>query len=178
LALGITAAAVGVLWAGAVQPILGMYADGAETLRQRRVLAEHMADVAATQPLLKQRASSLQASGPPTVAALEGASDALAAATLQSLVGVMADEANVRLVSSETLPAEPAGAWRRIALRLTVDAAWPALVQFMRATESATPRMFVDDLQLRAQPTVRRNREPALDISLTIEAFRAAGDKS
>ncbi len=45
----------------------------------------------------------------------------------------------------------------------------------LQAIERATPHMFVDDLQVHAQPTSERQRELPLDISFTVLAFRAPG---
>jgi len=81
-----------------------------------------------------------------------------------------------KLTTTETLPAEAVGAYRRVALRVTVDAAttWPVLVRLLQAIERATPRMFVDDLQIRAQPAPETLKEPPLDISFIVLAFRGA----
>ena len=87
----------------------------------------------------------------------------------------MANTAGVKVTSAEALPAEQAGAYRRIGLRVNLDAGWSALVALLRAVQQATPRMFVDDVQLHAQPTGEKVRELPLDIALTVLAFRMPG---
>ncbi len=162
------------VWLGAAQPLLDAYQSGETALRQRRELAGRMADLAGTLGALRHQAASLASVGAPTTATLTGATDAIAAASLQGLLESMAGSAGAHLTSAEALPAEQLGAYRRVALRVTVDATWPPLIALLQAIERATPRMFVDELQLHAQPTAEKVREQPLDISFTVLAFRAA----
>lgn len=174
LALGVTGLLLLVVWLGAVQPVLDSYDAGEAALRQRRELAGRMADLAASLPALRHQAASLATAGPPPDATLSGTTDAIAAASLQGLLESMAGSAGAHVTSAEALPAEQLGAYRRVALRVTVDATWKTLIPLLQAIERATPRMFVDELQLHAQPTSERVRELPLDISFTVLAFRAA----
>lgn len=174
LALGITAAGLLLVWIGAVQPLLDLYDSGTDTLTQRRALAGRSEDVASTLPALRREQQALAQVAPPPTATLEGASDAIAAASLQSMLETMSQKAGAHLTSAEALPAEQVGAYRRVALRVSVDAGWVTLIHLLRTIERATPRMFIDELQLHAQPTSDKVRELPLDISFTLLAFRAA----
>jgi general secretion pathway protein M len=174
LALGVTLLLLALAWFGAVQPLIDVYAAGDVALRQRRELAGRMADLAGTLGALRQQAATLATAGPPTTATLTGATDAIAAASLQSLVESMTGTAGAHLTSAEALPAEQLGAYRRVALRVSVDAKWATLVGLLQAIGRATPRMFVDELQLHAQPTGDKVPEQPLDIAFTVLAFRAA----
>ena len=174
LALGIAAIVLASVWLAAGQPLLAAYADRADALERRAALATRMADVAASLPELQREAAARSHDAPPAAATLAGASDALAGAALQSLIEGMSNSAGGHLSSTEALPAEQVGAYRRVALRVAVDATWPVLVRLLQDIERATPRMFIDDLQIRAQPAAEKLREPPLDISFTVLAFRAA----
>ncbi len=174
LALGVTVLLLVVIWLGAVQPLVDSYDGGQAALRQRQELAGRMADLAATLPALRRQAATLASAGPPADATLSGTTDAIAAASLQGLLESMSGSAGAHLTSAEALPAEQLGAYRRVALRVTVDATWRTLIPLLQAIERATPRMFVDELQLHAQPTSEKVRELPLDISFTVLAFRAA----
>jgi len=174
MALGISAIVLAAAWLAAGQPLLDAYADRADELDRRAALAARMADVAASLPELQREAQAQSTDLTPAGATLEGASDALAGAGLQGLVETMSNGAGGHLTSTEALPAEQVGAYRRVALRVTVDATWPVLVKLLQAIERATPRMFIDDLQIHAQPAADKLREPPLDISFTVLAFRAA----
>jgi len=173
LALGVTAVAACLVWLVIAQPLIDTYEAGAEALRQRAGIAERMQQLAATLPRLRREAATAAKAGPPTHATLSGASDAIATANLQSLLESMAGTAGAHLTSAEALPAQQQGNYRRVALRVSVDATWPTLVALLQAIERAMPRMFADDLQVHAQPTSEKQRELPLDISFTVLAFRS-----
>jgi general secretion pathway protein L len=84
LALGMTLAVLGALWAGVAAPLLDWHALRAEQVEARRALARRMAEIAETLPELRDQARLATAAGrAPGEATLDGASDAIAAAALQ-----------------------------------------------------------------------------------------------
>ncbi len=172
-ALGVTLLGAVLVWLGLVQPLLDAYGTRADALRQRTILADRMTDLVSTLPALRKQAAALAKAGPPANTTIGGATDAIATASLQGLLESMAGTAGVHVTSAEALPADQQGDYRRVALRVSVDATWPTLVALLQAIARATPRMFVDELQLHAQPTSDKTRELPLDISFTVLAFRA-----
>ena len=86
LALGLGAIVLAGLWLAAGQPLLDAYADRADELERRAALATRMADLSASLPELQREAAAQSTDTTPASATLEGASDALAGAALQSLV--------------------------------------------------------------------------------------------
>jgi len=175
LALGITLVGLVLVWLGLVQPVLNAYAARDDDLQRRAVLADRTADLVSTLPALRREQAALAKAGPPANATISGATDAIAAAALQSLLESMAGAAGAHITSAEALPADQQGNYRRVEVRVSVDATWPTLVALLQAAERATPRMFVDELQIHAQPTADKTRELPLDISFTVLAFRAVG---
>lgn len=166
--------ALALVWTAAISPLLDWHAERTETIDGRRTLARRMAQLAATLPELQRRAAQTSAT-PGTQSAvpvLEGATDAVAGATLQQRVQAMAAQAGAPLSSAEILPAEPVGAYRRVALRIAVRAPWPVLVQFLQAIAEAQPGMTVEDLQLHGTRGFIRDAAAALDATWTILAFR------
>jgi len=172
LAVAIATVALLALWFGVAMPLVGWHAARGEAIERQRALAVRMEALAASLPALRQRAASL-AAGPAPQALLEGASDAVAGAALQEQVQAMAVEAGSPLTSAEALPAEPAGAYRRISLRVALSAPYPVLVHLLAAIADATPRMLVDDLQVQAPPLGLRSAVLPRDATLTVLAFRA-----
>ena len=164
-------------WSSVAAPLFDLYASGADSLAQRATLARRMAQAAADLPALQQASSQSVAAGPPPAALVGGASDAVAGATLQQLVQDMAARAGATLSSSETLPAEPAGTYRRIAVRVALSAPWPVLVGLLRSIAEASPGMLVDDLQLHGTRQIEGTGELPMDASLTVLGFRAADAK-
>jgi len=174
LALVLTGLALVVLWLGVAQPLFDAHATRSQALLQRAALAGRMGDLAASLPRLRAAVTALRSQPAPVAAMVEGATDSIAAAALQGTLETMAQRAGANLTSAEALPAEAAGTYRRLGLRVAVDATWPVLIRLLQSVEQATPRMFIDDLQLHATPTSRNVRELPLDISFTLLAFRAA----
>ena len=176
LALGLTLVAIAVAWIGLVSPALGWYQDRTETLAQRRVLAERMAAVAATTPALRAQVQAA-AAGPARLAVLEGATDAIAGASLQQQVQDMMGQTGATLTSAESLPPEPAGAYRRIGLHVSVTASWTVMVALLTALQNAAPRMLVDDMQLQSgQLLSASNASHPLEASFTVLAFYAGAE--
>lgn len=171
LALALTASVLAALWVGAAQPLIRWHAARAEALQQRRALLQRMSNLVATLPDLQRDATGEHA---PAAAILEGPSDAIAGAGLQSTVQRMARLVGAQLSSLETLPAEQRGAYRRIGLRVSTAAPWPVLVKLLGAIEQASPRMVVDNVQLRAPPLEMRSTNTPVNAAFTILAFRAA----
>ncbi|HEX3404890.1 MAG TPA: type II secretion system protein GspM [Acetobacteraceae bacterium] len=171
LALALTVVVIVVAWLACVQPLLEWHAARAEALDQRSLLLQRMTALVATLPELERQSSGEHA---PTAALLEGASDAIAGAALQSAVQGMATTAGAELNSMEMLPAEQRGAYHRIGLRVATAAPWPVLIDLLRQIEQGMPRMLIDDVQLRAPPVELRAAASPISAAFTIVAFRTA----
>ncbi len=79
---------------------------------------------------------------------LAGTSDAIAGANLQSALQLLAAEAGTSLDSVGMQPAKSVQALRLITAQVSLTAPWPVLVAFLRAVETAQPRMIVDSISL------------------------------
>lgn len=173
LAVALLVLILGVAWMAVAAPLLAWHADRAETLRQRGTLARRMAQVAATLPELERQSSAMAAAGPVAATLIDGSTDAVAGATLQQLIQDMAARAGATLSSSEALPADAAGAYRRIAVRVALYAPWGVLVQLLRAVAEASPQLLVDDVQIRGARAFGVVGDPPLEASFTVLGFRA-----
>jgi len=151
-------------------PVVDWYdGRGAELTLLRERIAREKALIE-TLPALKQAAA--QASQTPSRAVLTGSTDAIAGAALQEQVQAMATAANVQLTSIETLPAEQVGAYRRIGVRVEMNALLPVLTALLKSIEEAEPSMLVDDVHLVGTPVPAANVALPLDSSFTVYAFR------
>jgi general secretion pathway protein M len=173
LAVGLTLLVVAAFWAAVIRPLVSWYAERNDWLTERHAYAQRMVALVATLPDLRRQSSATQPAGPAPQLLLDGRSDAVAGARLQETVQQLASEAGASLTSVETLPAELAGAWRRIGVRVVLSAPWPVLVHLLQAVARGTPRMLADDLQLQASTLVAHPETQPLDASFTIFAFRA-----
>ena len=172
VALGVTALAAMVLWLGVLQPLLSWNDDLKLAAVNRGAVLQRMTALVETLPELRRQAEAV-GQAPAAAALLAGATDALAGAALQTRVRELAASTNASLTSTETLPAEAAGGFRRIAVRVSTTVAWPVLVRLLDELGQATPRMLVDDVQLRAGTAVVGGSPIVpLNVTLTVFAFR------
>ncbi len=173
LALGITMIFLAIAWFAVAAPAIGLYQDRADKLHQREALVAHMEALAATLPALRQQASSREDDAPPAIITIEGGSDAVAAATLQNAVQEMATSAGASLSSIEIAPADTVGAYRRVGIKLSLNAPWPVLVALLKSIEESSPPMLVDDLEIHASPIPKPDAKQQLDTAFTVYGFRA-----
>lgn len=170
LALALTVVALASIWAVVVDPLVRLYGDRAETLAQRSTLAQRMEAVAAALPTYRHQAEAVKGAGAPAL--LPEATDALAAAALQERMQALAQQAGATVASAEALPAEPAGPYQRIGLRVSLSTTYPKLMEVLRRIADASPPMLVDNLRL--QRSLALGSHDGMEASLTIIAFRAS----
>jgi hypothetical protein len=171
LALGLLGGVLALGWFAGAAPLLDLHAEQAAALTQRRLLSQRLEGLTATLPAL-QRAAAAPVLDGAAGTLLEGGTDAIAGAALQALVRDMAGRVGATLFSVETLPAAPDGSYRRIGLRLALNAPWPVLVQLLHAIRQARPRMVVDDLELHQTQVQLGEQEALLNAAFTVHAFR------
>ncbi len=175
LALAMGLASLLLLWAALLAPLWGWYQQRADELAQQRALAARMQALAREIPALR---SAVAAQGPDQGSAtllLEGNSDAIAGANLQSVLQDLATQSGTSLDSAALAPVQAQGPLRKIGMQVSLTASWPALINFLSAIETANPRMVVDGLSLsNAGPPVAGGAPP-VQASFTVSAFRAAG---
>jgi Tfp pilus assembly protein PilO len=175
LASGILVVTLASAWVGAAEPILEYRAEQDAKLAEMIAKAAREEALVATLPRL--RAEARQAAGAPTHASLPQRSDATAGAALQEKLRSMASAAGTSLSSVETLPGEQVGQYRRIGVRVELNAALPQVVALLRAIEEAEPFMLVDDLKLTTPQLLMGTPDLPMDAAFTAFAYRAGTDK-
>ena len=178
LALSLLLVALGGVYLLIVSPLIGLYAERAALLENRRMLVPRLRAAADELPALRARVEQLRAAAGTRKITLEGASDAIASATLQSRIEELATSAGATIGSTESLPAEARSGYRRIGLRYVLSGSYETLVKFLAKLESATPPLVIDNLHIHG--VLRRPGTPAaagLDAGLDVYAYRD-GEKS
>ena len=178
LALSLLLVALGGVYLLIVSPLLGLYAERAAVLENRRMLVPRLRAAADELPSLRARVEQLRAAAGTRKITLEGASDAIASATLQSRIEELATSAGATIGSTESLPAEARSGYRRIGLRYVLSGSYETLVKFLARLESATPPVVIDNLHIHG--VLRRPGTPTaagLDAGLDVYAYRD-GEKS
>ena len=143
-----------------VAPVLDLYSEREATLAQQRMLEPRLRATAAEVPVLRARLAKLREAASTRKITLDGASDAIAAANLQSRIEELAASAGVAISSTEGLPAEPRGLHRRIGLRLAISGPYESIVKLLAAIETSTPPLVLDNLQIHATLQARALLQP------------------
>ena len=177
VAAGLSLLMLAAIGLGVIRPVLDWYQEGAEMLTGRAALARRMEVVVAQLPELREQAAALSASTGDTPALLAGDSDPVASAALQESLQAMFRETGVPLSSVETLSGEEAGPYRRIRLRLSFTASYPALATLLRSIGESSPVLMMDELQVR--PALHRIgiTPGTFDVECTVFAFRPGMSK-
>ena len=178
LALGLLFIMLGGVYFVVVSPLLDLYAERAGVLENRRMLLPRLRAAADELPVLSARVEQLRAAAGTRKITLEGATDALAAAALQSRIEEFASSAGATIGSTESLPAEARSGYRRIGLRYVLSGPYEALVKFFAKLETAAPPLVIDNLHIHG--VLRRPGTPAsagLDAGLDVYGYRG-GEKS
>ena len=148
LALAILALLIALVYTGLVVPLIDLYRDGEAVLADREMLAPKLEQLATQVPALRARLTALQAARTGNEITLDGATDALASANLQSRLEQIAAANGVAIASTEAIAAEDRSPYRRIGLRLAVNGKYEAIVKLLGAIEAAAPPLVPGNLQI------------------------------
>jgi general secretion pathway protein M len=173
LALSLLLAVLAAAYFVAVAPLLGLYAERGALLEDRRMLLPRLLAAADELPALRARIEQLRAAAGTRKITLEGASDAIAAANLQSRIEELAASVGATIGSTESLPAEARSGFRRIGLRYVLSGSYETLIRFLAKLETAAPPLVIDNLHIHG--VLRRPGTPAaagLDAGLDVYAYR------
>lgn len=171
LAVALLITVLATAWLGVVVPLSDWYGERAETIDRQTTLTRRMAQIAADLPRLRAQAATTQTAVPVTV--LDGTTDAVAGAALQQRLQQIASGLGATLTSTELLSGDPAGAYRRIGIRIAVSSNWPVIVRLLDAIASDTPRLLVNDLQIQSMRASLTDADPTLNVTMVVFGFRA-----
>jgi general secretion pathway protein M len=157
-----------------VMPLLDRYAERQAILENQRMLLPRLKAAADELPALRARAAELRAAARTRKVTVDGASDAIASANLQSHIEELAAAVGATIGSTESLPAEVRAGYRRIGLRYVLSGPYETLVKLIARLEAATPPLVIDNVHIHG--VLRRPGTPAasgLDAGLDVYGFRS-----
>lgn len=162
----------GIVWRLLATPLIDLYDARRDDLDHRALQAVHLQALADSLPRLK---ISLGADAPPPVMTLEGATDSIAAASLQGSLQDMGKAVGANLGSVEIVPPEMAEGLRRIGLKVTLTGSSQTVMRLLAAIEQAEPPILVDELQIHGNGLTepgQKTPSDKLETSFTVYAFR------
>jgi general secretion pathway protein M len=150
-ALLLLAAVLAVAYVWIVEPIAAAYADTEAAIADTRDLVERYDRLAAARTSLEAQLAAIEQKPDTAAYYLTGATDALAAASLQARVTALVEGSGATLLSIQTLTSSEDRGLRRVAIRLQMTAEIAPLVRVLHGLESGIPLLFVDNLELQSQ---------------------------
>ena len=147
LALAIALLGVVIICLLIVSPVLAFYGDRADQLDQRTAMARRYEALARDLPALRAADQKWrdQAGGE---LLLDGSSDAVGAAALQTVVKALVEEAGGKLSSSEVLAPTTEGNFRRVGIRVMFTGNLKLVTAVLRGMETSRPILSVGDFSL------------------------------
>ncbi len=156
-----------------VAPVLGLYQERAAVLEEKAMLAPRLDAAAAEIPVLRARLAALATRARARKMTLDGASDAIASANLESRVDALASAVGASVGSTESLPAKAVGPYRRIGLRVVLSSSYRTLVKLLAALDATTPPLVIDDLEIHGMILpLSQARYLNLNVALNVYGFR------
>lgn len=179
LALLILSALIGLVYLALIAPLVDLYRSGEAALADRQLMVSKLGHLAAEVPSLRARLTALQTAGAGNEVALDGVSDALASANLQSRLEQLAAANGVTIASTEAIAAEDRGPYRRIGLRVAINGNYDAIVKLLSAIQEAAPPLILANLQLHGlfRAVAVRASYP-LETRFEVYGLRVGGTKS
>ena len=176
LAFLILLALIAVFYFGAIAPLLERHDAARGSLTQLQAALERYQRVGRELAPRQAKLAALKQQQVTQVGFLEGASETLLAAQIQNRVKGLVEQAHGELQSTQVLPAVSEGKLRRIAVRGHMLVTLSAAQRIFYGLESATPLLFLDNVDMHVQIAGRQpgelsEREVVLDITFDVDGY-------
>lgn len=154
-------------------PVVSRYHELIQTERRERALLERFQLVGKKAEMLRGQLETLrEAESASSGGYLTGDSETLVAADLQNLVRTTVERSGGRLESTQILPAEIDGDFRRVSLRVRMTADMSSLFRTMYDLESHSPYLFIDNIDIISRGSRRReDNDSGLAMSVAYDVF-------
>lgn len=177
LAVGLLALFLALAYIAVLRPLQQFYAARADEIAEKRDRLERLERVAAELPGLRGMLTQLRSSTKRTELLLEGPSDAVAAASLQSKLKELIGQVGAEMTSAESLPPNPRGEFRRVGVRVVMVGQLDMLAAVLNSIQMAHPPLFVDEFEIRNRNNFvvaakTPDKSPLLNIAFSVYGYR------
>jgi general secretion pathway protein M len=153
LALAVGVLVLGATHFGVIAPLVSHYESTAQRLLERQELVRRYQNSARELPRLRQAVAERHDQSFDRDLLLTGSTDAVAAATLQSVLKVLVELEGARLTSAEMLPEETNDdVARRVGVRIAFSGTLKLLATVIEGIETTRPVLFVGNLDIHTAP--------------------------
>lgn len=178
LALAILAALVAAAIGLVVVPVLAAYSDARASIERQHDILEHARAAGLDPDALRAELARLKQRPRSPVGLIESANESLAAAALQERLKSTIAAAHGELRSTQTLPSHLEGQYRRVAVRGQTTVKLAGLQRVLYDLESATPLLFLDNVEVRTVPDQSARggvvENPNLDVRFDLYGYMRA----
>lgn len=177
-ALTLLAGALALAWFAIAAPAIDAYGAARATEERLEATLRHRARLEVELAALKDELTTLTQRQSSIVGFLEASNESIAAAELQSKVRSAVQKAKGELRSAQVLFPQDDDTFRRIILRGEAEMTLPALQRVLHELETATPYLFLDNLDIRlcaARGAGAGQAEPVLDFRFDVSGFMRRG---
>lgn len=167
---------VGGVVAYGVMPVVAKYRETDEALQNTQDLLVRFSQSAETRAAYREQIKQLSDGQALRGFYIPGATNALAAANLQENVRSAVKKAHGKIKSTQILAVKRHGEFERVGLRVALSMKTEPLLNLLYKLEAGQPYLFVDNLEIAARVSRRRNapksnEDPDLAVRFDIYGF-------
>lgn len=159
----------------AVDPLVDAFTTNEEQVAKLSALSARYRTLIDQLPALRAERDGLSRQVTADSGFLKNANDTLAAAELQARLKGLVDSVHGELKSTQILPMQQAGGFRRVGVRGEMSMTLPAIQKVLYETEAGSPILVLDSLSIRSKAADRQEeRNPdvvLLEMSVDIYGF-------
>jgi general secretion pathway protein M len=175
LAVALLIAVASLIWSALISPVATDYTEAQATIERMQSALDRKPAAEREIALLRTELADLKRRQLSDAGFIEGANESIAAAQLQSRVKTAVDSVKGELRSTQSLPARDDGKYRRITVRGQVLLTTAGLQRVLYDLENAWPYLFLDNVEIKAQPFARDRdvapQDPTLEIRFDVSGL-------
>jgi hypothetical protein len=171
-ALALLLLVVATFYFAILSPVLAFYDGNAERLEQRRETVRRYQNAANDLPRLREEAKQRRAQSNRPELLLTGASDAIAAAALQSNLKDIIEGEGAKITSASVLTPDVEDNYRRVGVRIAFSGDLELLTTVLLGIEAAHPALIAGNLDVRVTGNADEET-PTLAVAMDVFGYRA-----
>jgi hypothetical protein len=173
LALAILAALIGVVWSGAVRPLIGLGADRRADIAELSARLAHLEAIAARGPELARRVHAREQELAAAGGLWRATSATAVAAAVQDQVQQAVGAGGGRIDSSSAAHEAVEHGLRRITVHFSGEGTLDTVTGALAAIETARPALFADRVTIAAPDGAAADGPPVLRFDLDVSGYLA-----